>query len=163
MIASDSILLSMIFFSSQIICMQHKHNNKATWIKLTKQYEGNVTVDDVLQQVLQFDDTCVFFPPSVYQTFTFHTAQLVLTARLHLCFSDYSEVPISLCPSIPVTLRWQMCASLFTYLITGYAAVIVTLTQHDTCCNKNTSRSLLRDRYTSVRLDFMSHTARRAL
>lgn len=26
-----------------------QHNRKATRIKLTKQYEGNVTVDDVLQ------------------------------------------------------------------------------------------------------------------
>jgi len=60
MIPSDCILLSVVFFS-QIISMQLQHNTKTTWIKLTKQYEGNGTVDDVLPQVLQFDDTCLFF------------------------------------------------------------------------------------------------------
>jgi hypothetical protein len=48
-------------FFSLIIRMQLQHNTKTVWIKLTKQYEGNGTVDDVLQQVWQFDDACLFF------------------------------------------------------------------------------------------------------
>lgn len=82
---NDTLRLYLVWDSfSQIICMQLQYNTKTIWIKLTKQYEGNGAADDVLQQVWQFDDTCLFF--FVYQTFTFHTAQPVSTVRRHLRF-----------------------------------------------------------------------------
>ena len=59
---NDTLRLYLVWDSfSQIICMQLQYNTKTIWIKLTKQYEGNGAADDVLQQVWQFDDTCLFF------------------------------------------------------------------------------------------------------